>query len=293
MFINEMNKIPYIKNTRNLFKNTFYKSFQKPKSIKLKENNDIRIMTYNVYMWNNIYSENFSQQLDSIKTINPDILLLQEATWENEDDVKIKDFKNIGFNHILLVKNDILQNMNYGLILFSKYPIKSKKIMDITLDDMSQHFSCIYANILDLHLFGTHLDVWDSTDKTRIKQLSKIFFEVNKIKDENIIFMGDLNLINKKVLTDEKWQYLCEHDKLRNVETHSDAIEIINNNKFIDSFNFLNESPPSLTCCFDRRIDYIFLKKHFKHKIVDTFIVYNNYSDHLPVIIDIRLNACF
>ena len=64
-------------------------------------------MTYNVFMWNNIHNENFEQQSNFIKNINPDILLLQEALWENENDEKLQYFKKIGYNYNILIKNNI------------------------------------------------------------------------------------------------------------------------------------------------------------------------------------------
>ena len=39
--------------------------------------------------------------------------------------------------------------------------------------------------------------------------------------------MGDLNLIYKNQLTNEKWNYICEHDKLRNIKSYSEAIYVI------------------------------------------------------------------
>ena len=146
----------------------------------------------------------------------------------------------------------------------------------------------IYANILEFHLFGTHLDVWDNTEISRINQLNLIINEINKIQNPNIILLGDLNLLYKNQINNSDWNYILEHDKLRNVETLSIAINKIIDNNFIDSFDLIGKNPPKLSCCFDRRIDYIFLKKNIKFMVKNTFTVYSNCSDHLPIIIDLE-----
>lgn len=282
-----MLKIPFVPNSRQIFKDSFFENFNS-KDYNIKSKNGLRIMTFNVYMWKNIYKDNFDEQLHFIKKINPDILLLQEAIWQNENDDKIQKLTSLGYISKILSSNDSIENNCYGLILLSKFHIKTNKIIDITLDNMNEHYSCIYANILEFHLFGTHLDVWDNTELSRINQLNLIINEINKIQNPNIILLGDLNLLYKNQINNSDWNYILEHDKLRNVETLSIAINKIIDNNFIDSFDLIGENPPKLSCCFDRRIDYIFLKKNIKFLAKNTFTVYSNCSDHLPIIIDLE-----
>ena len=84
--------------------------------------------------------------------------------------------------------------------------------------------------------------------------------------------------------------YQVSHDKRRNIITSSKAYKTIINNNFIDSFDYLNLSPPPISSCYDRRIDYIFIKNNFSYQCTNTQIVHTNVSDHLPIYLDLIIN---
>ena len=142
----------------------------------------------------------------------------------------------------------------------------------------------------NIHIFGTHLEVYDSTDNSRIQQLEKIYQIINTIDSPNIILLGDLNLLYQPQLTQIQWDYQVSHDKRRNIITSSKAYKTIINNNFIDSFDYLNLSPPPISSCYDRRIDYIFIKNNFSYQCTNTQIVHTNVSDHLPIYLDLIIN---
>ena len=296
-----MLKIPYLIGSKKLFFKEFNEYTEKYNNIlellRFPNKTELRIMTFNVYMWNSRLKNNtFESQLNVIEKINPDIFILQEALLE-ENDIKIDKIKNLGYSDIIFSKNDKMDNGKYyGNIVFSRYKIVEHQIIDISNKEFCcENYSCIYLKIKVnkkiLHIFGTHLNVYDSTEKFRSYQLNKIFSYINNIDSENIVLLGDLNLLNKYQIENEKLLYIKKHDELRNIETVSKAIDIIINNNFIDSFDYVNKSPPFTTCCFDRRIDYIFIKKNFQYKIIDTNIAITNTSDHLPIIVDIDLST--
>lgn len=291
-----MLKIPFNENNQQQFFKSFDEYGKKYNNINklslLKR--ELRIMTFNVYFWKNRYQSNFDNQFKVIQQINPDILIIQEAVWEdNSEDSRINKIRDLGYNHIIYSQDEILEdNQCYGLLLFSKLKIINSEIINITQKKSIENCSCIYCQIsfknTIFHLFGTHLDVYDNTEEYRIFQLNKIFNKINQIKDNNIILLGDFNLLNKYQIKKQQWNYIVTHDKMRNVETVSKAIDTIINNNFIDSYDILDKEPPSTTCCFDRRIDYIFLKKNYQFEIIDTNVVITNSSDHLPLILDIK-----
>jgi len=287
--------IPYIKNSQQLFISEFNKFSKNNDNSNLfinKNNykNNLRILTFNTYFWNSrLIVNNFKNQFEVINKLNPDIIFLQECTWLNNDDNKIKSFKQIGYKYVILSKTTILENNNYyGNITFSKFPIKYHSIIDLTVDGCIDNHNCIHINIFDIDIFGMHLDVYDSSDKTRINQLNILFKYINEnISSNNIIILGDFNLLNKYQLNKETIEYIIKHDKLRNVVTHFEAIDTILNNDFIDIYDFINKDFPKLTCCFDRRIDYIFVKKSHNLNIKDINCIKSDISDHYPLILDI------
>ena len=257
------------------------------------DNKILRIMTFNVYMWKNpINIPNFDKQLSNIKLIDPDILMIQEATWDLDfdKDEKILTFKQLGYKYIVQSQNILENNVIYGNLLISKIPFKNQDIIDISLENYQEKHACIHIELdSNIHIFGTHLDAIDNSDITRTIQLENIFRKINSIDSPNIILLGDLNLLYKQQLTPEQWNLQIKYDKHRNVETKSNAINTIINNNFVDSFDLLNKKPPSLTCCYDRRVDYIFIKKNHKLEILDTQDIISNVSDHYPLIIDLKI----
>lgn len=285
--------IPFVKNSKDLFIENFYKYSKindNSNQFTNKYEKNLRILTFNTFFWNSrLIEDNFKNQFDIINKLKPDIIFLQECTWLSDQDYKIKLFKLIGYEHIILSKTTILENNNYyGNIVFSKFPIKYHSIIDLTVNGCIDNHNCIHINIFDIDIFGLHLDVYDSSDKTRIDQLNIIFKYINdNISSNNIIILGDFNLLNKYQIKKETLEYIIKHDKLRNVDTSFKAIETILNNNFIDIYDLINKDYPALTCCFDRRIDYIFIKKDNNLNIKDINCVISDTSDHYPLILDI------
>lgn len=292
MMINDSSKFESISFRSNFY--TYSRLNNNVTKFIKSDNKILRIMTFNVYMWNNpINIPNFDKQLNIIKLINPDILMIQEATWNLDFDnhEKILTFKQLGYKYIVKSQNNIENNIIYGNLLISKIPFKNQDIIDISLEDYQEKHTCIHIELdNNIHIFGTHLDVVDNRDMTRTIQLENIFRKINSIDSPNIILLGDLNLLYKQQLTQEQWNLQINYDKYRNVETRSMAINTIINNNFVDSFDLIKKKPPPLTCCYDRRVDYIFIKKNHKLEILDTQEIISNTSDHYPLIIDLKIS---
>ena len=287
-------------NHPDIFRQSFYQYMSDNSTLDYcdKKHNIFRIMSFNVYQWMNaIHQPNFDNQVEVIRQLNPDVFILQEAVLDislSDNDPHIKRFIDLGYSHYLY-SNDILldanSNMSYGNILFSKIPCIHHRIINTSIGNTNnEKHSCLYVELENnIHLFGTHLDVYDSTDGNRKKQLQMIYQVINTIGSPNIIFMGDLNLLYKPQLTPLQWKYQVSHDRDRNIITSSHAYQTIINNHFIDSFDYLKRSPPPISCCYDRRVDYIFIHQHFTHLCNDTQVVHTNVSDHLPIYLDVIL----
>lgn len=285
-------------NHPDIFRQSFYQYMSDQGNLVCDKKNYIfRIMSFNVYQWMNaIHQPNFDNQVAVIRQLNPDVFILQEAVLDislSDNDPHIKRFIDLGYIHHLF-SNDVLldpqSNISYGNIIFSKIPFIHQRIINTSIEDNNDKHSCLYVELENnIHLFGTHLDVYDSTDNNRKKQLQMIYQVINTIDSPNIIFMGDLNLLYKPQLTPLQWNYQLSHDRERNIITSSHAYQTIINNHFIDGFDYLKRPPPPISCCYDRRVDYIFIHQNFNHLCKDTQVVNTNVSDHLPIFLDVIL----
>ena len=302
---------------QDLFRQSFnhYMSHNSTIDLTSKKDNIVRIMSFNVYLWMNaIHQYNFDNQVEVIVKLNPDVFILQEAVIDTsllDDDHHITRFVDLGYSHYIYSNDTLLDknsnsshfpngsncsnipNMSYGNILFSKIPFINHRIINTSIDndnDNDEQYSCLYVELENnIHIFGTHLEVHDYTDSSRIQQLEKIYQVINTIDSPNIILLGDLNLLYQPQLTQIQWNYQVSQDKSRNILTHSNAYKTIINNQFIDSFDYLQKIPPPISCCYDRRVDYIFIKNNFSHMCDNTQIVNTNVSDHLPIYLDLIL----
>ena len=289
-------------NNPKLFRKLFYQYMSNNSTLhsNYKKNNIFRIMSFNIYQWMNaIEQPNFDNQLDTIIKLNPDVFILQEVLINNsllDNDPYITRFIRLGYPHYIYSVDTLLDNnsnMAYGNILFSKIPFINHQIINTNTNTNTnnENYSCLYVELSNnIHIFGTHLEVYDSTDNSRIQQLEKIYQIINTIDSPNIILLGDLNLLYQPQLTQIQWDYQVSHDKRRNIITSSKAYKTIINNNFIDSFDYLNLSPPPISSCYDRRVDYIFIKNNFSYQCTNTQIVHTNVSDHLPIYLDLIIN---
>jgi len=282
----------------HIFRNSFYQYMSTHSNLDSvsKKENTFRILSFNIYQWmNSIHQPNFNNQLDVIAQLDPDVFILQEAVFNNsvpDNDHHINRFIQLGYSHYIYSKDtpvDNNSNLSYGNILFSKIPFINHRIIDTSINNSNnENYSCLYVELPnDIHIFGTHLEVHDPTDNSRIIQLEKIYQVINTIHSPNIILLGDLNLLYQPHLTPQQWDYQVLHDKNRNIITTSKAHQTITNNHFTDSFDFLHKIPPIISCCYDRRVDYIFIKNTFHHYCDNTQIVNTNVSDHLPIYLDL------
>jgi hypothetical protein len=93
-------------NNQEIFRKAFHTLGKLKNSIvKLTKESDIfRIMSFNTYKWHNaINEENFIKQLNTIIDINPDIFIVQEATWSNdfENDENIRKIIDSGYHYYI------------------------------------------------------------------------------------------------------------------------------------------------------------------------------------------------
>ena len=288
----------------------FKNIFQKKNKIEVKKINNIRISTYNIHYWTDVYEKpSLTKILEDIKYINSDVLFLQEVVFGIKYELHgktvntekiINKLESLGYfiifcntlptwfggiyGNMMCIKNrykNIIDNTNYT---FEK-SIKSC-IVSGNKEGTKETRCYIKLEFLDFVIIGVHLDVCSEIErKKQIKMIIKLL-DNKKYKNKKLIILGDFNTTDIRqysdnIIKNEILNYVFNNNRY---QMNNGLIKLIKNNNFKSSTESLNINN---TCWSGIQTDYIFIKG------VSTFkpqIYYTNNSDHLPLIIDIKLN---
>lgn len=247
------------------------KSSKNPNDPKSLNDPKLRLMTYNIHYFRNINPE--ISEPDNIKNIirlinrsEADIVVLQEVDWN----LFAPEIKNLNYKHHIKTDNGSpvgTQKNKMQLVVLSKkrYPFR---ILDSTpepefqkIHDRNQILlETEFGRILCIHMeigipVSPDLDQEQKTRNSeyRIRSLEKLL--TSGAPD---IILGDFNFQSE----DPEFRFLS-----REYQTKSDLK--------IQTTPF-------------NRVDFVFLKKNkYNSKTVQEYIIKCNYSDHLPVLLDI------
>jgi exodeoxyribonuclease-3 len=163
----------------------------------------------------------------------PDIICLQETKTEDKN-FPLEAIKQMGFEHVVYAG----EKSYNGVAIISKYPIKDSFFLQIYNED-KRHI-CAKINDVEIHNFYVPAggDEPDITINPKYKhklayvQSMQEWFATNRLKEDNIILLGDLNIAPH------------EHDvwssrQLRNVISHTQE-ERSALLAFQESFNFID-----------------------------------------------------
>lgn len=163
--------------------------------------NTIRVMTYNVrlfdmYKWvHDDLADSKKAFLNYFKAQAPDVLCLQEYIEDNRPNphVSVKDIKKAGeFSYMTQTLTVQSKNVNFGLAIFSKYPI----INQGELKTKDSNMSCIFVEILKnkdtIRIYNTHLQsirfqqdeysIFDENAPTTKSSTEKVYGLFSKLK---------------------------------------------------------------------------------------------------------------
>jgi len=248
----------------------------KPSSDKL------RVMTYNVHFFTDSQGNNSEKEiLEVIEKTGPDILILEEAKTDNP---VIGQLKKLGYEHSIFGSID--SNPKFGNMILSKYPFIKKEAFEFKSNDQIKHArirSYLKTEIdmskfgkKNILVYGTHLAIYTQVpghnpankiadDRIRVEEIDEIIKNVkDNDTDKNIIFGADFNSPRRGA-----------------------PLNLLESAGFKTCL--ANISVPVFTCWVGSAIDHIytFLKDL---NVVGCYIYYSAASDHLPVIIDIRIS---
>lgn len=265
------------------------------KQIHLKKLDSIRILTYNVHGFRDVLKQDSKDEIFSIiKKIDADIVVLEEFTLYGyqalinfEESVKL--LKTFGY------KDFMTDTKNYNM-LASKIELKNPVVEYLGKDPY--HMCPRYCMIAEIEfnnqkicIVGTHLDVYDNSGETRVKQINIILKKIidRKIGDDGkIIIVGDFNCLRADDYTEEEISHILRADLKRGIKDTSnkdmiDAVHVLEGNDFIEASAQLGVR---LSCSVwaNRRCDYIY-GKNITFQSLN--MVKNASSDHYPYYADI------
>lgn len=298
--------VPAYGNIRALIGFNFTSGFE----IEKLATNDLRILTWNVHAYTaqtkaSVVNEERDNILAFIKEFSPDVIAMQEFLEVNHKGFhsNLKDIKALGYPYHIRVTDYIRRTRDFqlGVVLFSKYPILDTLHIRYPGPTSSRAAeSLIAADILlngkdTIRVYNTHLQ--------SIQLRGDDFRRLEIIKNvEDSLVDASKNIIRKL-----KFAY-----KHREVQTNI-VREELNKSPYPEiicgDFNDVPNSYTYFRIKHDRidafrqkgsrlgrtystisptlRIDYIMADKRFKVVQYKSFV--RHYSDHFPVIADLRL----
>lgn len=255
------------------FSSPFYKLSGKNNSL----NSDIKVMSYNVHMFNYykwIKDETVAQKaFDFIKEKNPDILAIQEF-HESE---KI----SVLYAHKYIKKR--VESNKFGLAIFSKYKIVNSGSLDFKKTNNNAIFVDILIDNDTVRIYNLHLE------SLRINPEKENFGEENSEK----LFKRMSNSFKKQA---EQTEQFLAHEKAFkgkkiicgdfNNTAYSWVYKQISKNKK-DAFLQAGKGfGKSFNYAFPLRIDFILTDKN---AIINQFTTFSvKYSDHFPILAKIN-----
>jgi len=271
-----------------------------------KKSGNIRIMSWNVELFNILHYKDHPEKkqeiIDLINKYDPDIACFQEmVAGENKKAINyfpaIKKALRFTDNFYSYgVKNDFDKYHHYGIIIFSKFPIIRKQTVVNNPDSYNSTFQFVDIVVAEdtFRVFNIHLQSLKfSQDNLNYLDNGTVPSEGNISESKNIISkikMGVLKRASqadfiKDELNHSPYPVIVCGDF--NDVPVSYAYETIGKglqNAFVVKGSGISRTFSSISPTL--RIDNIFTDKKFK--IADFTRIKKSYSDHFPIIADVK-----
>ena len=282
------------------------------KVIPMKGKKTFRIVTYNVYGFN-LFKNSPSEIKNILNQLSPDVIGFQEFDY---------NFNMNGYNNFYIgTMTD--ENLGLGMLTMEKWKRWTQNVShyirkegntvwyewvkqnNIGYESNNDRRAFIHQNInikigdkvKPLNIINIHLDVWDETGATRFFEINQVVQYIQKNRLNNVILMGDFNDVNLKLLGETLRGELELNFKRRFPQFSKNGIpqrvfKFLYDSGFVDSWEYINkvDNMPLYSCWSSRKVDHILIyKPTWNMEISGIYTHYNNYSDHIPSIIDIKI----
>lgn len=220
---------------------------------------ELKVVTYNIHSGlNKDMFPTLFDIIDFLRISNADIICLQEVNESAKAGFQVSSFKDELKMYSHFGANVVDFGLNYGLVTYSKYPIKSENHIYLSSGREQRGILHTVVNIdrRKLNIINVHLGLSKEEREIQVKELIEF---IKKIGDKPYIVVGDFNdgsmNIDESILKD----VAKELDK-SNVLTFATGLD---------------------------RIDYIFVSPDIE--VLDYEVLIKNMSDHYPIIAKIRM----
>jgi len=269
----------------------------------------MRIASFNVRLWTDVtWKDRFEETWNVITQINPDILVLQEVVLDERTPAMVEKLRELGFHIAHHWQTDQTQTFavgNYRLtnLIMTRMPViqaSSQNFEGGAMGYVRVEVPCQRG--VSLVVYGTHLDVVDTTEMTRALQMQELIVAAqrDRARGKYVIIAGDLNAIDLTA-----YKVMNSYDvPLHELVTmqyqvyrggNSDPVPQLvasmwQEAEFVDSFLLIEQQAPLWTSWWGGRTDYILCPPELKRMVHGNYVYYTSVSDHLPIILDLMVN---
>ncbi|WP_438653616.1 endonuclease/exonuclease/phosphatase family protein [Romboutsia sp.] len=220
---------------------------------------EIRIVSYNIHSGlNKDMFPTLFDIIDFLRVLNADVICLQEVNESAKAGFQVSSFKEELKMYSHFGANVVELGSNYGLVTYSKYPIKSENHIYLSSDREQRGMlhTLIKIDGRNLNIINIHLGLGEKERKIQLEELLEF---IKKLGNEPYIVVGDFNedsiSLDKSELKD-----VAKQLEKSNILTFAVGLE---------------------------RIDYIFTSKNIE--ILDYEVLIKNMSDHYPIVARLKI----
>ena len=220
---------------------------------------EINIISYNIHsgLNKNMFPTLFDT-IDFLKDVNADIICLQEVNESAKAGFQVSSFKEELKMNSHFGANVVDLGYNYGLVTYSKYPIKDEEHIYLSSfrEQRGMLHTVVKVDYRKLNIINVHLGLENNEREIQMKELLDF---IKKLGDEPYIVLGDFNQGNISI----------EDDILKDVA------------KELGKSNMLT-FPTGLD-----RIDYILVSPNVE--VLEYDVLIKDMSDHYPIFAKIKI----
>jgi len=279
----------------------------------------VRIATYNIHFWCHPFvhpgdhakpelrytaqdiDANFAHTMQAIKALNADVLCLQEVLLFDSEKIKTI-FQQLGYQYQAYFHEDQWAS-SFGSMIVSKYPFVKVPFSKAFDSDKEQkvHRGFIKVRVQlpnnkQITVYTSHFDWSDETEGLRRAEVAEILYDIAQDEPGNYLVTGDFNAVRAQdyqyhVNDVLAWDWMNkENQKRTGLPSQTHALEQFAQRGFSDCFAAGKIKSPTFSVWNGTIVDFMFLNKGWDLSIDGCYIYYTSASDHLPVIMDLKVS---